>query len=249
MIKVGVVGATGRTGRHAIEALRGGAEYGLHGAIVSPESSKIGSVVEGTSVSYSGTLQALAGSDLVIEFSVPEASVEVVRWCAGANIPVLVATTGHSDAQLAAIRSYAEQIPIAITPNTSVGAAALSMLAAHAKRILGPSFDIEVMEIHHKMKKDAPSGTARAVISAVEEGSPVVFGREGKREAGEIGVVSLRGGDVSGDHTVYFLGHGERIEISHRVSTREVFGRGAVTMALRLLGRAPGLYAPRDLLG
>ena len=249
MIKVGVVGATGRTGRHVVEALRDGAECSIHAAIVSPQSSKIGSTVEGASVSYSGALQDLAGSDLVIEFSNPETSVEVVRWCVAAKVPVLVATTGHTEAQLAAIRSYAEQIPIAITPNTSVGAAALSMLAAHAKRILGPSFDIEVMEIHHKMKKDAPSGTARAVISAVEDGSSVVFGREGKREEGEIGVVSLRGGDVSGDHTVYFLGHGERIEISHRVSTREVFGRGAVTMALRLLGKAPGLYTPRDLLG
>jgi 4-hydroxy-tetrahydrodipicolinate reductase len=221
----------------------------LHAAIVSPQSVKLGSVVEGTSVRYSSDLNDLVSSDLVIEFSNPETSVEVVRWCAAAKMPVLVATTGHSDDQLAVIRDYAEQIPVAITPNTSVGAAALSALAAHAKRILGPSFDIEVMEIHHKMKKDAPSGTARAVIAAVEEGSPVVFGREGKREAGEIGVVSLRGGDVSGDHTVYFLGHGERIELCHRVSTREVFGRGAVTMGRRLLGKPPGLYAPRDLLG
>ena len=249
MMKIGVVGATGRTGRHVVEAVRECPECVLHAAIVSSQSSALGRVVEGTSISFSDSLVSLAGCEVVIEFTNPETSVGVVAACAAAQVPVLVATTGHSQAQLAAIQGLGEKIAVGVTPNTSVGAAALSVLAARAKELLGTGFDIEVMEIHHKMKKDAPSGTARSVISAMEGESPVVFGREGLRTDGEIGVVSLRGGDVPGDHTVYFLGHGERIELSHKVSTREVFGRGAVSMAQKLSKKAPGVYSPRDLLG
>lgn len=248
MIKIGVVGATGRTGRHVVEAIRENRSCVLHAAIVSPHSTSLGQVVGDTSIFYSDSLVSLAGCDVVIEFSNPDTSLTVVAACAASRIPVLVATTGHSEAQLASIRGYGEQIAVGVTPNTSIGAATLSVLAARAKELLGPEFDIEVMEIHHKMKKDAPSGTARAVISAIEGGSSVVFGREGLRQQGEIGVVSLRGGDVSGEHTVYFLGHGERIELSHNVSTREVFGRGAVSMAQKLSTKASGVYSSRDLL-
>ena len=117
------------------------------------------------------------------------------------------------------------------------------------QELSGAAFDVEVMEIHHRMKRDAPSGTARALVSAVmSEGQRAVFGREGLRQPDEVGVVSLRGGDVPGDHTVYFLGDGERLELSHKVSDRRVFGAGAVTLAERLIGKKAGLYSVRTLL-
>jgi 4-hydroxy-tetrahydrodipicolinate reductase len=190
----------------------------------------------------------LAGCDVVIDFSTPEVSVRVAETCAKTSIPLLVATTGHTSAQIETIRSYGGHIPLGITSNTSVGAAALSKLAVEAKRLLGADFDIEVMEIHHRMKNDAPSGTARSVLEDVRGDSRVVFGREGQRQSEEIGVVSLRGGDVAGDHTVYFLGAGERIEIVHRVTSRDVFGEGAVRFAIKLIGKNPGVYRAKDLL-
>jgi 4-hydroxy-tetrahydrodipicolinate reductase len=123
------------------------------------------------------------------------------------------------------------------------------MAARYLKDILGPSFDIEVMEVHHRMKKDAPSGTALNVISGLATSQEsVVFGRDGVRHPGEVGVVSLRGGDVPGDHTVYFLGDGERIELTQRAQNRGIFGTGAVVLMERLLRKTAGLYLVEDLL-
>jgi 4-hydroxy-tetrahydrodipicolinate reductase len=149
---------------------------------------------------------------------------------------------------MSAIQSLAANIPIVIAPNTSLGAAAISVLSEVAKQMLGDSFDIEVLEIHHRAKKDAPSGTAKAIVEPLSGDAEVVFGRGGLRKPGEIGVVSLRGGDVAGEHTVYFLGQGERIELSHRVTSREVFGRGAVYLANKARSLQPGVYSARDLL-
>jgi 4-hydroxy-tetrahydrodipicolinate reductase len=204
--------------------------------------------VNNSQVCYSDDLATLGGADVVIDFSTPETSLAVVVWCAENRIPVLVGTTGHSPEHLKALRQQGRVIPIALTPNTSVGAAALVALTEYAKQILGSGFDIEVLEIHHRMKKDAPSGTARAIVGPIASSEQVVFGREGVRKEGEVGVVSLRGGDVCGDHTVYFLGHGERIELSHRVSSRAVFGEGAIRLATRLVSNSSGVYSARDLL-
>lgn len=248
MKKIGVVGASGRTGQYAVMAVRQNAAYTLHSAIVSPGSSKVGSLIEGTTARYSGNLADLRGCDVVIDFSNPDVSVAAVQRCAEARIPILVATTGHSLAQMKTIRECADRMAVGITPNTSVGAAAMCALIEHAKDLLGSTFDIEMMEIHHRQKKDAPSGTAKSLLAAIEDGERVMFGREGQREAGEIGVASLRGGDVVGDHTVYFLGNGERVELTHRVSTREVFGAGAVRLAEALMAKPAGIYSARDLL-
>ena len=248
MIKVGVVGASGRTGRFVVEALRESSTTQLSAAIVSANSPRLGDKVAETQVVYSNDIKALVGSDAVIDFSNPETSTNVVEWCAENGVPLLVATTGHSDSQLQIIREFSCRLPIALVPNTSVGAAALTTLVENAKRLLGPSFDIEVLELHHKMKRDAPSGTARSIVESIAEPSNLVFGRQGIRKSGEVGMVSIRGGDVVGDHTVYFLGHGERIEISHRVSSRAVFGSGAIYLAEKLLLKPFGLYSARDLL-
>jgi 4-hydroxy-tetrahydrodipicolinate reductase len=136
-----------------------------------------------------------------------------------------------------------------ITPNTSLGAAVLTALVTEAKRMLGDSFDIEVLDMHHRMKKDAPSGTARSIVESLSTDTrPVIFGREGQRKSGEIGVVALRGGDVTGDHTVFFLGDGERIEVTHRVSTRAVLGQGAVSLACKLVTMPKGFFTARQIM-
>ncbi len=249
MIRVGVVGASGRTGSKAVEAL--GAERGttLAAAVVSPSSSRLGAPVEGSELSYSCQLADLKNCDVVIEFSTPETSVVVAEKCAAWGIPLLVATTGHSAEQLARIEAAARQVAILVAPNTSLGATILALLVEQAKEASAGAFDLEVMEIHHRMKRDAPSGTARTLVqAALSPGQQVVFGREAQRSVGEVGVVALRGGDVPGDHTVYFLGEGERLELTHRVHDRRVFGTGAVVLGRRLVGKKPGLYSARLLL-
>jgi 4-hydroxy-tetrahydrodipicolinate reductase len=221
----------------------------LHAAVVSPGSASVGLEVAGTNLRYSGELHALDGADVVIEFTNPETSLLVAQWCASHTIPVLIATTGHTAEQREDLKKCGAQTALGIAPNTSVGAAVLTRLAVEAKRLLGDSFDIEVLDIHHRMKKDAPSGTARSVMEFLaNESQPIVFGREGKRSPGEIGVVALRGGDVVGDHTVFFLGNGERIEVTHRVSTRSVFGEGAVALACKLAAMPKGCYSVQQLI-
>ncbi len=249
MIKIGVVGASGRTGRCVVEALLNHDQACLYAAVVSQSSSSLGGEIKGTSVRYTAGLDSLSGSDLVIEFSNPETSIEVAAWCAESGVPVLLATTGHSDEQRSGISELAKRIALGLTPNTSIGAAVITTLASEAKRLLGDSFDIEVLDLHHRMKRDAPSGTAKAIIGPLVDDEQVVFGRHGQRRPGEVGVVALRGGDVVGDHTIYFLGNGERVELTHRVSTRAVFGQGAVSLALKLIGLPKGLYSAGQLLG
>jgi 4-hydroxy-tetrahydrodipicolinate reductase len=249
MIRIGVVGASGRTGRYVVQALQGRSDARLYAAVVSPSCKMLGDVVEGTAVRYSAELDALSGADVVIEFTTPDVSLRIAGWCAEHRIPVLVATTGHSEEQRQAIERLSTLIAVGMTPNTSVGAAVLAALASQAKQLLGESFDIEVLDIHHRMKKDAPSGTARAIVQPLAGNQQLVFGREGQRCAGEVGVVAIRGGDAAGDHTVYFLGDGERLELTHRVSTREVFGRGAVSLALKLVGLPGGVYSAGQLIG
>lgn len=249
MNRIGVVGASGRTGHHVVEALLASSSSALHAALVSSSSSRLGEMIGSSGVSYSADLAALVGCDGVIDFSTPTTSVAVARVCAEHRKPLLVATTGLSADDKRVIDECARVAPVCIAPNTSLAATALKMAARYLQGILGSSFDIEVMEIHHRMKKDAPSGTALNVISGLTASSEsVVFGREGLRKEGEIGVVSLRGGDVPGDHTVYFLGNGERIELTQRAQNRAIFGTGAVVLIERLIGKPAGLYLVEDLL-
>jgi 4-hydroxy-tetrahydrodipicolinate reductase len=217
--------------------------------VVSSGSARLGEVIAGTGVAYSSALEGLAECDGVIDFSVPSTTVQVARVCAEYQKPLVVATTGLTADDMKVVEECSKRAPVCVAPNTSLAATALKMAARYLQGILGPSFDIEVMEIHHRMKKDAPSGTALNVIAGLTT-SPesVVFGREGLRHPGEVGVVSLRGGDVPGDHTVYFLGNGERIELTQRAQDRRIFGTGAVVVIERLLTKPAGLYLVEDLL-
>jgi 4-hydroxy-tetrahydrodipicolinate reductase len=201
---------------------------------------------------------ALEGADAVIEFSHHTVTAQVARACAAAGKLLVIGTTGHTSGEVDQIRAAGALIPVVFAPNFSVGVNALFWLTQKAAEILGPDFDLEVVEMHHRLKKDAPSGTARrlAEILARERGlqyaGDVRHGREGitgERKAEEIGMHALRGGDVVGDHTVIFAGQGERVELAHKASSRDTFARGAIRAAKWGRRRSPGLYDMQDVLG
>ncbi|HLT31904.1 MAG TPA: 4-hydroxy-tetrahydrodipicolinate reductase [Myxococcaceae bacterium] len=195
--------------------------------------------------------------DVVIDFTVAEAAAEHARACAEAGVGLVLGTTGLDDAGRAALDAAAARIPIVAAPNFSVGVYVLARLATEATRLLGPDFDAEVLEIHHRMKRDAPSGTALRLAEAVTEARGV--GREvyrttrdgliGARPRGELGLQTLRGGDVVGEHTVFLFGDGERVELTHRATSRDTFANGALRAARWLSGRPPGMHGLGDVLG
>jgi len=200
----------------------------------------------------------LAKSDAVIDFSHHSTCPAVLTGCVAGKKTLVIGTTGHTDSEIAAIHSAAKQIPIVFSGNYSTGVNALYWLSRKAAEILGPDFDIEIIETHHRMKKDAPSGTAKNLaeilteVRALEYNNDVRHGRHGDvgaRTSREIGMHAIRGGDVVGDHTVLFASPGERVELTHKASGREIFARGALRAALWAHGKPPGLYTMQDVLG
>ncbi len=201
---------------------------------------------------------AVPGCDAVIDFSSPNVLELVLARCVEHGKICVVGTTGHTDAQLATINHAAAQIPVVFAPNYSVGVNALFYLARKAAEILGPSFDLEVVEMHHRLKKDSPSGTAKKLAEILAEARGLSYsanarhGREGivgARTDNEIGVHAIRGGDVVGDHTVIYAANGERVELTHKASSRETFARGALRAAQWAHGKPAGLYDMQDVLG
>ena len=197
-----------------------------------------------------------AASAVLVEFTTPEATLEHVKAAAELGMNAIVGTTGFSLDQRAQLERFANCIALIVAPNTSVG---VNVLLGVVQQLAGalPAYDIELVEMHHRLKKDAPSGTAVALAEAASKGRSVALadvvkhGREGltgERPAGEIGIHSLRGGDVAGEHTMTFAGPGERIEIVHRAHSRDTFAAGALLAAKWLAGRKPGLYTMRDVL-
>ena len=202
---------------------------------------------------------ALKAAKCVIDFTMHSFSTSLVEAALRHGVPIVMGTTGHTDAELEVIRAASREIPIVHAPNFSVGVNTLFWLTQQAARILKQdTFDIEVSEMHHRHKIDAPSGTARRLLEILNEETATSytddiahgrFGNIGPRKPREIGMHTLRGGDVVGDHTVMFAADGERLEISHKASSRMAFARGAVRAAVWLAGRTPGRYAMRDVLG
>lgn len=201
---------------------------------------------------------ALPKAEAVIDFSHPSLTEGIARACAGAGKILVIGTTGHTDAQAAAIREAAKTIPVVFAPNFSVGVNTLFWLTRKAAEILGPDFDLEVVEMHHRLKKDSPSGTAKrlaeilAEVRGLQYNRDVRHGREGivgERTRAEIGMHALRGGDVVGDHTVIYANVGERVELTHKASSRDTFARGAVRAAKWAANRPAGLYDMQDVLG
>jgi 4-hydroxy-tetrahydrodipicolinate reductase len=212
-----------------------------------------GGVAIGTDVAA-----ALAKSDVLIDFTRPEGTLAHVRACVAAKRAMVIGTTGFTPAQVDEVRTAARSIPIVMAPNMSVGVNVALKLVELAARSLGPDYDVEVFEMHHKKKVDAPSGTALKLgeVAAAARGASLerdgVFARHGttgERKAGTIGFSAARGGDVVGDHTVYFAGPGERIEITHRSNSRANYAQGAMRAARFVAAAKPGLYDMNDVLG
>lgn len=201
---------------------------------------------------------AIAGCDAVIDFTHHSVIGNVVSACIANQKLLVIGTTGHSKAEIAIVKNAAASIPIVFAPNFSVGVNTLFWLTRKAAEILGPEFDLEVVEMHHRLKKDAPSGTAKRLAEILAEArglrydGDVRHGREGivgARTNTEIGMHAIRGGDVVGDHTVIFANDGERVELAHKASSRETFARGALRAAKWAGTQAPGLYDMQDVLG
>lgn len=194
----------------------------------------------------------------VVDFSVHTATGDIARLCAQHGKALVIGTTGHSDDEAARIKPFASEIPLVWASNFSTGVNTLFWLTRKAAEILGPDFDLEVVEMHHRLKKDAPSGTAKtlaeilAEVRGVQLATAVRHGRVGivgERTRNEIGIHSIRGGDVVGDHTVVFANVGERVELTHKASSRETFANGALRAAQWAVQQKPGLYDMQDVLG
>jgi 4-hydroxy-tetrahydrodipicolinate reductase len=200
----------------------------------------------------------IAGSDVVIDFSSHSATPGIVELCVKHKKAVVIGTTGHSDKEKLEIGIHKAQVPMVWASNFSTGVNTLFWLTRKAAEILGPDFDLEVIEMHHRLKKDAPSGTAKTLAEILADvrklhlNEAARHGREGivgERTPLEIGIHSIRGGDVVGDHTVIFANNGERVELTHKASSRDTFANGALRAALWVVKQKPGLYDMQDVLG
>jgi 4-hydroxy-tetrahydrodipicolinate reductase len=254
---VGVVGALGRMGERVRTWVTAHPDLHLGGALEAPGHPGIGSEVDGVVVS-DDPKTSLAGCDVVVDFSIPQSTLANLRVAADLGVAYVTGTTGCEPEQLSEIRSLAQRVPVVHAPNFSVSVNVLAWLTREASRRLGDGFDAELFELHHSAKRDAPSGTALFLAEAVARGRGVALndhlvleraGEMGARPEGAIGIQTLRGGDNPGEHTVFFVGQGERVELSHRSSTRDHFAQGAVRAADWLIGRAPGLHSIEEVLG
>lgn len=266
MTKIGIVGCAGRMGqmlvREVLETeglvLAGGSERPGSDAVGRDLGELAGCRRNGIMVGDDAKL-VFEGADAVIDFTAPAAAVEHARLAAETRTAYVVGTTGLSAEQEGALRQASTRTAVVWAPNMSVGVNLLLSLVEQVAAALDPAtFDIEIVEMHHRHKVDAPSGTALGLGRAAAAGRGVALenvwrktrdGHTGVRPAGEIGFATLRGGDVVGDHTVIFAAEGERIELTHKASSRQIFARGAVRAARWASDKPPGLYSMRDVLG
>ena len=230
---------------------------GRMGAAIAAAAPRMGVTVAASTDQGDSLAPALAGVDVIVDFSSPHATLALLESAVAARKPVVIGTTGHSPEEKAALLKIAAHVPCVWAGNFSVGVNLLYALTRQASRVLGDDFDTEVIEMHHRRKKDAPSGTAARLLEIILEErrldrSSLRHGREGitgERKVSEVGVHSLRGGDVVGDHTVIFAGDGERLELTHRASDRAVFALGALRAAQWVVAQKPRVYDMQDVLG
>lgn len=264
-IDVVVAGAAGRMGNRVVACLADTADLRLVAALEAPGHRALGrdagelAGVGRAGVAVGGDAAAAITRDRVlIEFSVPEASLEHLRLVARAGARAVIGTTGFTGPQREEIRELARSAAILVSPNMSVAVNLAFTLLATMAKVLGDDYDVEIMETHHRFKKDAPSGTALRMAEVVAEalgrdlGQVAVYGRQGfpgERPKNEIGILSVRSGDAVGEHTVSFGTLGERLELTHRAQSRDTFARGALRAARFVAGRPPGLYSMQDVLG
>jgi 4-hydroxy-tetrahydrodipicolinate reductase len=264
MIRVAIAGASGRMGRMLIEAVQQAADCRLAGALDRPGSPALGQDATAWLGQASGVVvtddlaQGLAEAQVLIDFTRPEGTLAHLAACRARGVAMVIGTTGFSDAHKAEIAAAAADIGIVMAPNMSVGVNVVLRLLDMAARALNQGYDIEIVEAHHRHKVDAPSGTALAMGEVVARAlgrdlkTHAVYGREGvtgERDPSTIGFATVRGGDIVGDHTVMFCGTGERIEISHKASSRVGYAQGSLRAARFLSQRGAGLFTMADVLG
>lgn len=253
IVRVGVLGAGGRMGQAVIAAIAADARLKLSGAIERAGHPAVGTKLGGGLTICSNPGPLANASDVLIDFTTPEALAATLDAVCDSGAALVIGTTGLGAAQHKAIDRAAKSVAILQAANTSLGVTLLLRLVEQAAAALGADWDIEIAELHHRDKVDAPSGTALALGAAAARGRGVAvpkggLDRTGKRKPGDIGFASLRGGTAAGDHLVLFAGDGERIELGHRAESRDIFARGACAAAAWLGGRAPGRYAMTDVL-
>jgi len=265
MADVVVAGAAGRMGCRLVALLREEQDLRLVGALEAPGHRSLHK--DAGEVAGVGRLNVPIGADpegilkkdrILIEFSVPDASLAHLRFCAREGGRAVIGTTGFSAGQRDEVERLAKQIAILLSPNMSLAVNVAFHVLAQIARMVGDDYDVEITETHHRFKKDAPSGTALRMAEVVAHAlgrdltKTAVYGRHGlpgERTRKEIGILSLRSGDVVGDHTVSFGGLGERLELTHRAHSRDTYARGALRAARFIAEAAPGLYSMQDVLG
>ena len=263
-VNVVIAGASGRMGRALLEAVAGSADLHLTAALERAGSPWIGRPAgELTGGTLAARItedlgQALQGARVLVDFTRPEATLIHLDACRAHGVAMVIGTTGFDEAGKQAIRAASEQIPIVFAPNMSVGVNLVFKLLDMASRVLAEGYDIEIVEAHHRHKVDAPSGTALRMGEVIANAlgrdlnECAVYGREGvtgERQPSTIGFATVRGGDIVGDHTALFAGIGERVEITHKASSRMTFALGALRAARFLADKHHGLYDMQDVLG
>ncbi len=263
-----VLGAGGRMGRRIVALATEGADARVAAAVEIPGSGLIGKdagEVAGIAPlgvpivsDFVAAIDAAGHGAVAVDFTAPEAAIAHAKQAAALGTPIVIGTTGLTREQRAELDDLASTTAVLVSANMSVGVNALIGLVEEAVRRLGPAFDVEIVELHHNKKKDAPSGTAIALAEAaakaasLDPATSLTLAREGltgERRRDEIGVVALRGGDNIGEHTVMLIGTGERVELVHRASSRDCLAAGAVRAGAWLFGRPPGRYSMKDVLG
>jgi len=262
--QIAVAGSSGRMGRALIEAIAQSRDFRLKAALEMPGNECLGRdagelVGRPCGVLVTADLDnVLPGCDVLVDFTRPEGTLNHVDLCRRMGIRMVIGTTGLQAAQKAVISDAAKTIPIVMAPNMSIGVNLTFKLAELAAKVLKEDYDVEIIEAHHRLKVDAPSGTALRlgeVIAAAlgrDLAKDAIFGREGvtgERKQSSIGFATVRGGDIVGDHTAMFAGIGERVEITHRAASRATFAQGALRAARYLVSKSSGLYDMQDVLG
>ena len=262
MLRIGINGAGGRMGRRLVALVSESSDMSVVAALECDDNDLLGrDAGEAAGIGTIGvpvTTEIDAPPDVLIDFSSPGSTVARARECAKAEIALVVGTTGLDAGQVSALEAAARTVACVYAPNMSVGVNVLAKLVKLAAQTLGPDFDVEIIEAHHRFKKDAPSGTALKLARAAAEGlgreldEAAVYGRHGivgERTAQEIGVHAVRAGDIVGEHTVLFGALGEHVELKHSAHSRDTFARGALRAAQFVADKKPGMYTMEDVLG
>lgn len=262
MIRLAIAGAMGRMGRAVLEAAAESVGVEIAAALSGPPTGSMGSRFVRVGEREFVVSESLSvACDVLVEFAGAEGSMAWLEVCRSRRIPLVMGSTGHTDEQRAAVRNAVAEIPIVASANFSLGIQVLLECVARMRSVFGWEYDVEIVETHHRNKVDAPSGTALSVVEAIQAAdsgthgrtqADVVFGRKGRdgeRGRGQIGVHAVRMGDIVGQHEIHFSGPGETITVRHSASSRLAFAQGALRAAEWIVGKKPGLYSMRDVMG